>query len=99
MPWLVLSLVALAAWLAGARLVVFSSLAVMFAYVFSHFIALQIVSEMVLINSDRRHLRRLAQTLTVEDEWKGERPADDGAARHRRAPPARAAPPSRAPGP
>jgi hypothetical protein len=78
-PWLILSGVAAAFWLAGLILgnapsIVFSSLSVMFVYVFGNMLALLILSETYLANSNRTYLLRLAEVLTVETTMNGEEP-------------------------
>jgi glycosyltransferase involved in cell wall biosynthesis len=73
LPWLVLAIASIAAWLLSLRVfpdgtIVFSSLAVVFFYLFGSLIGLSLLGEILLAHRDRRYLRRLAEVLTAEVE-------------------------------
>jgi glycosyltransferase involved in cell wall biosynthesis len=71
LPWLGLAAGASVIWI-GSLIgterhvtIVFSTLAVMFAYLFGHMLSLAVLSEFLLAQSDRRYLRRLVDVLSV----------------------------------
>jgi hypothetical protein len=70
-PWLVLGAASAMAWLAelwfspGTPSIVFSSLTVMFFYLFGHLVSLAVLSEVLLGHTGRGYLTRLADVLTV----------------------------------
>jgi glycosyltransferase involved in cell wall biosynthesis len=72
LPWLVLGLLAIGAWLISlwiggrAGTVVLPSLAVVLFYLFGSMMSLAVVSEILLAHRDRSYLRRLAEVLTTE---------------------------------
>lgn len=71
LPWLFLAVASGLVWLAalavpgGGGSIVFSSLAVMFLYLFGHMMSLSILSEILLAKADRTYLRRLLEALAV----------------------------------
>ena len=72
LPWLVLGLLAIGAWLVSlwivgpAGSVVLPSLAVVLFYLFGSMMSLAVVSEILLAHRDRSYLRQLAEVLTTE---------------------------------
>jgi len=72
LPWLVLGLLAIGAWLISlwivgrAGTVVLPSLAVVLFYLFGSMMSLAVISEILLAHRDRSYLRRLAEVLTTE---------------------------------
>jgi len=78
LPWLVLAVVALVGWLFGLRArdpgdpvsIVFSSLAVIFCFLFGYMMTMAVLSELLLLHSNRRFLRRFAMVLARKVSFK-----------------------------
>ena len=77
LPWLFLAIASGILGLGGFfspsdnQTIVFSSLSVIFFYLFGHLMSLSVLSEMFLAHSDKTYLRRLVAVLAVVEERKG----------------------------